>query len=207
MKNLIRILMLLFPGLLMGQVMDESDINKLEQGKYKLEKGKVQVSFVDTVSLGYVKEEFGKLGLKILTTDFKPIILQVYEMPENLSLEELEENEWVELVFHTSANMDETAQEEIKEKYSSRLKEVISLYEQIKREGFYEITLVVMTSEAMKESFEKLLEQYPGMNAEILQQSEKSAVVETEENRELDVMDLLNELDYVKNTAMIGSLE
>lgn len=207
MKNLIRILMLLFPGLLMGQVMDESDINKLEQGKYKLEKGKVQVSFEDTVSLNYVQEEFRELELKILTTDFKPIILQVYEMPENLSLEELEENEWVELVFHTSADMDETAQEEIKKTYSSRFKEVISLYEQIKREGFYEITLVVMTSEAMKESFEKLLEQYPGMNAEIIQESEKSAVVQTEENRELDVMDLLNELDYVKNTAMIGSLE
>lgn len=71
----------------------------------------------------------------------------------------------------------------------------------------YEFVMVGFIYAATKDALPDFQDIHPELKFEIAIESERSAVIKTEEDRELDVMDELQKLPYVINTAMVGSID
>ena len=67
--------------------------------------------------------------------------------------------------------------------------------------------IVGLTHNASQEMVEELRSAYPELEILVEENSERTAIVKTEVDKELEAMDELKKLHFVKNTALIGSLE
>jgi|GEM_PF-1758736 hypothetical protein len=208
MKQLaITILCVFMPFFLSAQTMDDANIKKLEQGGYNLEAGKVQVTFSDTVSPDFVNKELSELGYEILSSTFQNIILSIENNPKPGQLNEIESLDYVDFVMSESAGMkDEDIKEMSREDTvdSDRINTVLT---QLNQTGQYEFIIVGLTYNASQEMVEELRKAYPELEILVEEKSQRTAIVKTEEDKELEAMDELNKLAFVKSTAMVGVLE
>jgi hypothetical protein len=204
---MITVFSVLLPVFAIAQTMDDASIKKLEGGEYSLESGKIQVTFVDTVSVEFIDKEMEIRGYEIISSNFQNLILSIENNPEPGQLNEIEGIEWVDFIMTESASMKDEDVEEISRKDtvdSDKVNKVLTLLNQT---GDYEFIIVGMTYNATQEHLEKLREMYPGLEIKVSEKSQRTAILKTETDKELEAMDELEKLSFVKNTAFIGNLE
>lgn len=208
MKNLIVIVFaVLMPLLVFAQVIDDSSIKQLESGEYTLEEGKIQVTFSDTSSPDYVQQEFDKMGLKILSSNFQPIILTIEDAPATKLMVELEDSKWVDFIMSESAGISDEDIGELSKKDSLDNNRVNQMLAQLNHGGEYKFIVIGLTYAATLSEVAEIKSNYPDLNIQVSEFSERTAVIQTETEKELETMDELKKLAYVKNTALIGNLE
>ncbi|WP_421773324.1 hypothetical protein [Gracilimonas sp.] len=208
MKQIVIILIsALVPLISFAQVMDDTDIKKLEKGEYKIEVGKVQVTFSDTVSPTFVEQKLDELGYEILSSEIKNIVLSIENNPSPQQLKELEESEWVEFVMSEAAGSSDKEMEEINSSDTLESDKVNQLLAKLTYSKEYEYVVVALTYNATDKTVEDIKAAYPELTFEVVQKSQRSAILKTEEDKELEAMDELKQLSFVKNTAMVGNLE
>ncbi len=208
MKELLIILIsTLAPFISFAQVMDDTDIKKLEKGEYNIEAGKVQVTFSDTVSPTFVEQKLDELGYEILSSEIKNIVLSIENNPSPEQLKGLEENVWVEFVMSEAAGSSDKEMEEINNSDTLESDKVNQLLAKLTFSKEYEYVVVALTYSATDKTVEDIKAAYPNLDFVVLQKSQRSAILKTEEDKELEAMDELKQLNFVKNTAMVGNLE
>ncbi|MAO66584.1 MAG: hypothetical protein CL666_16455 [Balneola sp.] len=208
MKRIIQTFLLLFiPFAVQAQIIDESDFNKLQQGNYSIEKGKIQVTFTDTTTSDFAIQELGKKGYEVLSSTFQPIMLRVTHLPEGITPKDLEDHKWVDFILHESVGIDDEDLRKMKKKDSTVTERQRELLEQFKDRGNYQFLMVGLTYGATKDALADLEDIHPELKFEVALQSERSAVIKTETDKELEAMDELQSLPFVLNTAMMGSIE
>ena len=208
MRQLAITIFCVFMPLLVGaQVMDDTNIKKLEQGGYNLEAGKVQVTFSDTVSPDFVNHQLSELGYEILSSTFQNIILSIENNPKPGQLNEIESLDYVDFVMSESAGIKDEDIEEMSRKDTVDSDRINTVLTQLNQTGQYEFIIVGLTHNASQEMVEKLRSAYPELEILVEENSERTAIVKTEVDKELEAMDELKKLHFVKNTALIGSLE
>ena len=117
MRQLAITIFCVFMPLLVGaQVMDDTNIKKLEQGVYNLEAAKVHVTFSDTVSPDFVNHQLSELGYEILSSTFQNIILSIENNPKPGQLNEIESLDYVDFVMSESAGIKDEDIEEMSRK-------------------------------------------------------------------------------------------
>lgn len=207
MIRLLLIIFVLLPVSVAAQVMDDNDIRKLERGEYSLEKGKIQVTFADTVHPEFIAHQMEKMGFEILNSTFQNIILSIENDPEPTQLKEIENTSWVDFIMTESAEIKDEKIEEIAEEDSIKDDKVNRMLAELTYSSEYEYILVALNYAATTEMVDSLRAQFPGLVFKIQEESIRSAILSTQPDEELEAMDALNELPYVKNTALIGNLD
>lgn len=208
MKQIVIVLIsALVPLISFAQVMDDTDIKKLEKGEYNIEAGKVQVTFSDTVSPTFVEQKLDELGYEILSSEIKNIVLSIESNPSPQQLKELEDSEWVEFVMSEAAGNSDKEIEEINNSDTLESDKVNQLLAKLTYSKEYEYIVVALTYNATEKTVEDIKAAYPDLTFEVLQKSKRSAILKTQEDKELEAMDELKQLSFVKNTAMVGNLE
>ncbi|MCP9291224.1 MULTISPECIES: hypothetical protein [Gracilimonas] len=208
MKQLVVIIVsVLVPFIGFAQVMDDTDIKKLEKGEYNIEAGKIQVTFSDTVSPTFIEQKLDDMGYEILSSEIKNIVLSIENNPSPQQLKELEESEWVEFVMSEAAGNSDKEMEEINDSDTLGSDKVNQLLAKLTYSKEYEYVVVALTYNATEKTVTDIKAAYPDLKFEVLQKSQRSAILKTEEDKELEAMDELKKLDFVKNTAMVGNLE
>lgn len=208
MKQLVVIIVsVLVPFIGFAQVMDDTDIKKLEKGEYNIEAGKIQVTFSDTVSPTFIEQKLDDMGYEILSSEIKNIVLSIENNPSPQQLKELEESEWVEFVMSEAAGNSDKEMEEINDSDTLGSDKVNQLLAKLTYSKEYEYVVVALTYNATVKTVTDIKAAYPDLKFEVLQKSQRSAILKTEEDKELEAMDELKKLDFVKNTAMVGNLD
>ncbi|MEQ8524310.1 hypothetical protein [Gracilimonas sp.] len=208
MKKLISIIIYtLVPFFAFSQVMDDADIKKLEKGEYNLESGKIQVTFSDTVSPNFLETKLDELGFEILSSNIQNIVLSIENNPSPKQLKELEESEWVEFVMSEAAGNADKELEQINESDSLEGNQVNQLLAKLTYSKEYEYVIVALTYSATEETVAHIKAKYPELKFKMVEESQRTAILKTEKDKELEAMDELKKLVFVENTAMVGSLE
>jgi archaellum component FlaC len=87
---------------------------------------------------------------------------------------------------------------------SDRINTVLT---QLNQTGNYEFIIVGLTYSATEERVDELRKAYPKLEILVEEKSQRMAILKTEEEKELEAMDELMKLSFVKNTAMVGVVE
>ncbi|HBQ58497.1 MAG TPA: hypothetical protein DD671_02435 [Balneolaceae bacterium] len=113
----------------------------------------------------------------------------------------------MDFILHESVGIDDEDLRKMKKKDSTVTERQRELLEQFKDRGNYQFLMVGLTYGATKDALADLEDIHPELKFEVALQSERSAVIKTETDKELEAMDELQSLPFVLNTAMMGSIE
>ncbi|HET8865410.1 MAG TPA: hypothetical protein VFM80_06895 [Gracilimonas sp.] len=192
---------------LSAQVIDDSDLKKLESGQYKLAEAKIQVSFELGVSEEEMRTEITRLGYEVESAIFENIVLNINNKPEESQIEEIAALAVVNSVLDLRHTYDPNMLNQIKQSRMMSDSELNELIEQLEEEGPQGLLLVYLNAEAIESTVEEIRSQFENLEMNIFRPAQRTAIIKTEPGKELEAMDELNAQSFVESTAFIGVIE
>ncbi|HCD52638.1 MAG TPA: hypothetical protein DEQ34_09335 [Balneolaceae bacterium] len=178
-------------------------IVQLPPGDIKFAKGKIIVELADTVTSGFVEYQFKRLGYEILELKIAPLYGRIPQKLSNKQLTDLLYHPYIQHIEHLQRTFDEERfLASVKEKNmnpddSLRYRNFLI---RIAENAGYVVTFEEDVTTEMAETFSAT---QPELTLNVLQRPPNMVVVKTEPGKEKEVMDDLELLVYVTNTAMI----
>ncbi|MTI89562.1 MAG: hypothetical protein FH748_16530 [Balneolaceae bacterium] len=187
---------------------DNKEIKRLQHGSYKFTQGVVQLTFQDTVSNRFVKEQLEGLGYNILQMKVNPITAGTKANPPEEMLLKLSKHPYVDQIRETQRGFPEEAfQEMLERRENVTEKEAEELRKRFMEFANTRFPTVIFKYHITKEMLPELLEEYVAIGLKLRMIVPRMAIVETEVGREKEVMRKLNKLHFVKNTAFVAGLD
>lgn len=190
-----------------AQVIDDSDLKKLESGQYQLDEGKIQVTFLDTISFDFMQHKLHELGYEVLNSDFQNIMLSVENDPKSGQLSEIEDNEWVDFIMSETSNISDNELEEISKNDSLDDKKVNLMLAQLNHRKSFDFIFISLNHKATAVEAYEIIGNYPELDIKIVRESQRTAIIKTELEKEAEAMEKLGQLDFVKSTAYLGVID
>lgn len=190
-----------------GQVIDDSELKKLESGQFKLEPGMIQVTFLDTVTADYMESKLSELGYEVISSDFENILLSVINDPKPEQLKEIEENEFVEFIMSETSNVSDEELEGISKSDSLDDNKVNQMLAQLNHSRKYDFIFVALNDEAIIDDAYQIINSYPELDIRIIKENQRTAIIKTEYKKEAETMSALNKLGFVKSTELLGIID
>lgn len=197
----------LAPLQLMAQTIDDSDIQKLQTGEYKLAEGKIQVSFEHGVSEEEMRGEVTRLGYEVESAVFQSLILNIDNKTEETQLAEIMALSVVDSVLDLRHEYDSYALNKIKESRKMTDSEFKEFLEDLEEEGPPGFLLVYLNADATESTAEVLRSQFENLEFRVFKAAQRTAIIKTEVGKELEAMDELNAHSFVENSAFVGVIE
>jgi archaellum component FlaC len=122
-------------------------------------------------------------------------------------LNEIESLDFVDFIMSESAGIKDEDIEEMSRKDTVDSDRINTVLTQLNQTGNYEFIIVGLTYSATEERVDELRKAYPKLEILVEEKSQRMAILKTEEEKELEAMDELMKLSFVKNTAMVGVVE
>ncbi len=100
------ILVFCFSSFIAAQVIDDSSIEDAQNSGYTFVEGMFVAYLADTVSPGFVREQFEELEISVLDEYIKPMIISIVNSPSKESVEKLKNHKNV-ISFYTTGSKEE----------------------------------------------------------------------------------------------------
>lgn len=199
--------MALIPVLVIAQTMDDSELQKLQTGEYKLAEGKIQVSFEHGVSEEEMRAEVTRLGYEVESAVFESFVLNIDNKTNEVQLAEIKALSVVDSVVDLRHEYDSEMLNEIKESRKMSDSEFNKFLEEVEEHGPLGILLVYLNADAPESTVEVLRSQFENLEISVFKPAQRTAIIKTEVGKELEAMDKLNTSSFVENSAFVGVIE
>lgn len=197
-------LLSLIPFAVNAQTMDVSDLEKLEQGKFRYAEGRIQVTVDDTTTPAFIEKDFGSLGYSVNSFNITPLKGFGKGVLSGGMADSLRNHPYVKEILVQKPVLSEGYEQRIMENDEFSPAQKDSLLKQI-RMSLKQTSLVVIfrmeVNRAMAEEILKLTGSFP---LELEEAQTRSVIVETEKGKEAEVIRELDKKNYVKYGALIG---
>lgn len=201
------LLLCLLPFAVNAQTMDVSDLEKLEQGKFRYAEGRIQVTVDDTTTPAFIEKDFGSLGYSVNSFNITPLKgFGKGVLPEGMA-DSLRNHPFVKEVLVQKPVLSEGYEQRILENEEFSAAQKDSLLKQIRQSLMQTSLVVIFRMEVNREMAEELLPLTAGFPLELEQAQTRSVIVETESGKEAEVIEVLDKKKYVKYGALIGIIE
>jgi hypothetical protein len=206
MRILFKIILSLFilAGSASAQVIDDSSIQDAQKSGYTFVEGMFVAYLADTVSPDFINKQFKKLEIAVLEESIKPMVISIVNSPSKESVEELRNHPKV-LAFYTAIPRAENVEMEIYLNDAGfsedQKKQIRNKVEQS------EMYFVELDYSVNKNALKTLMSQFRDVAYKILSDQPRSVTLKAEPGKEPLLMDKVNNLPFVKSTAMIGTIK
>tara|TARA_R110000868_G_scaffold306734_1_gene568058 strand:+ start:91180 stop:91815 length:636 start_codon:yes stop_codon:yes gene_type:complete len=209
MKRLILLLLLLGFGVhfkILAQVIGDEGLQRIQDGQVSFLEGEFIVFLNDTVSPDFIERKFSELDYNISFSDINPILISIVNSPDDSVLTNLGKHPNVNRSYIESIPVDSSYFRELLEEQGllgaafeqafSRLVE-----SQTKEEYFFEFDYSVNESR-----LKEIMGSFRSVAYQLLQNYTRSVNVTCTPGKEQELMEEIEQLPYVENTALIGVL-
>lgn len=187
--------------------MDDSNIKRLQDGQFSFAKGEVQVTFSDTVSPDFVREQLNILGYEILNLNVQPIFAWIQNTPDEEQLRALEKDSRVNRIVVEQRGISEIALYEMFERDSLSQEEQKEAMERFRAMEDQKIVRLFFNYNVDEQAARTFINEYQDIDFRLDMVSPKTAIVKTEVEKEAEAMEALELLVYIKSTAYIGIID
>lgn len=196
--------LLMVAGTANAQVIDDSSIEDAQNSGYTFVEGMFVAYLADTVSPGFVREQFEELEISVLDEYIKPMIISVVNSPSKESVEKLRNHKNV-LSFYTTGSKEELLK-------LDKLLEETSLSEaqkeQIRKEAApVETYFIEFDYSVNKKELKRLMGEFRDVAYKIISDHPRTVTLKAEPGNEPLLMDKVEQLRFVESTAMIGTIK
>ena len=183
------------------------EVQKVQAGEYFFTKGEVLVTFSDTVEPEFIKKQFQRLGVEILNLRVEPITAKVSSNLPDSILMRLSEHPYILSVNYHMREFSEKAFQEMIERKERTKEEIQKLRKSFKKLSETKFPYIIFKYNVTEEMAKKVVEDNLEFGVKLNIIEPRTAVVKTEIGKEQEIMEKLNQLKYVENTAFIAILQ
>lgn len=201
------ILLLLSFTTLQAQVIDTSELDKLQSGEYKIAEGQLQVVFADTTTQSFVESEFTSLGVELKSLEFDNVILSIGNHPSRDQIRLLQDEASVKAVMNESSYLSSDSHEQIPINGSGFQNIEPDNLSEFEFKEAYQFVFVIMDDNVNAERAGILIDQYPDLKLNIFTKGRRAAVVVTSPDKEEEIISILESKPYVQSVAYMGVIE
>tara|TARA_R110002096_G_scaffold237751_7_gene428652 strand:- start:8032 stop:8673 length:642 start_codon:yes stop_codon:yes gene_type:complete len=195
----------LFPVFCSAQVIDNSAVENLNQGTVNFIEGEFAVYLADTVSPAFIRQQFAALDIRISFNGIEPIIISLANTPSDSTLKKLSSHPKVLAFKELDTEKDyQIFEQELRKKKLSK-----EAYQQARLDFLssqstdsYLITFDYSVNDAV---LKKIMREFKDVAYFIKQNFPRIVNVEVVPGTELEKMDTIETLPYIKFTAMIAT--
>lgn len=204
---LIILFTLLALSFLQAQTIDTSELNKLQNGEYSIAEGQLQVLFSDTTTRAFALQEMQKMGVEVKSTDFNSILMIIENHPEKEHIRSIQKDESVFLVLNEASYVN--SGEDLMSTERSIMERNIDpeTVSDFKFKDEYKAVMVYLKETATMKDANRIMDRHPDLKFRVLFEPRRSAVIQTDPDKEDHIITLLESKPYVKSVAYIGVLE
>ncbi|MFP8489971.1 hypothetical protein ACKGJO_12860 [Gracilimonas sp. Q87] len=208
MRSLLIFLFTILPlFVIQAQVIDTSELNKLQSGQYKLAEGQLQVVFNDTTTLSFIQKELHSLGLQIKQSEFENVVMIIENHPEKDDIRSLQKNETVKMVINEASYLKSESGGTAPLTDISLQSIDPDLISDFKFKDQYQVVFVILEDNAAIKDADRIIGQYQNLKFNTLNQGRRAAVILTGTNDEDEIITLLESKPYVNSVAYMGIIE
>lgn len=192
---------------LQAQVIDTSELDKLQSGEYKIAEGQLQVVFADTTTQSFVESEFTSLGVELKSLEFDNVILSIGNHPSRDQIRLLQDEASVKAVMNESSYLSSDSQEQIQINGSGFQNIEPDNLSEFEFKEAYQFVFVIMDDNVNAERASILIDRYPDLKLNIFTKGRRAAVVVTSPDKEEEIISILESKPYVQSVAYMGVIE
>lgn len=198
------ILVFCFSTIVSAQVIDDSSIEEAQNGGYTFVEGMFVAYLADTVSPGFIRDQFRNLEIAVLDEYIKPIVISIVNSPSEESVEKLRNHNNV-TAFYSGSSKNEAMKLE-------RLLEETSFSEEQKEQILNEaapvdIYFVEFDYSINRRALKKLMGDFRDVAYKVISDQPRTVTLKAEPGNEPFLMDKVEQLHFVESTAMIGTIK
>lgn len=186
-----------------AQIIDDSSIQKAEQS-YDFVEGRFVAFLADTISPDYAEKAFSELNIPILNMIMKRALIGLVNNPSKESLEALQNHDKIYLIRKTpeSDQLDEVNAElknsNLNDSQKRDLKENLLPLTTYFVEFNYSVDI---------QEVKEIMGKFDDVEFKFLRDPERTVTLQAEAGNEPITMDKVEELNFVKGTAMMGVIQ
>ncbi len=204
-QNLLFIVLLILTGATNAQVIDDSSIEKNQNGDYDFVEGRFVAYLADTVSPTFIYDQFQQLGIIILDEDIEPLLIALVNTPSSERLEEMESHKNIVGIYRTTLAKErerleyELSDPALNAKQKKAIRQLLTMPQE---DYILEFDYSVDIKKA-----QKVMGEFRDVAYKIFRNSLRTVTLKAEPGNEPLLMDKVEQLSFVESTAMIGAIK
>ncbi len=191
---------------LIGQVIGDDALQKVQSGQVSFLEGEFVVFLHDTVSLEFIDRSFAELNYEISYADINPILISIVNSPEDSTLEQLKDHPEVERQYFAPAPVDSAYFKELLEQRGLTGENFDQAYARLIESQTRDETLCECKYSVNEDALKRIMGNFRSVAYQILRNYPRSVNVTCTPGTEQELMDKIEELPFVESSALIGVL-
>jgi len=191
-------------GSVSAQVIDDSSIQDAQKSGYTFVEGMFVAYLADTVFPGFIRQQFRNLELAVLDEYIKPMVISIVNSPSKESVDKLRNHPKVRAFFRAVPRAENTEMEMYLNDSGFSEDQKMQIRNKVDQAEMYFIELDYSVN---KNALKTLMSQFRDVAYKIMSAQPRSVTLKAEPGNEPLLMDKVNNLPFVKSTAMIGTIE
>ena len=190
-----------------AQIIDDSSIDDINSGKVSFVEGRFVAYLTDTVSIGFIFEQFRLLGLQLADTDIHPLQITVVNKPPDSTVYQLRSHPNVTFVEPIRFDLDESAFMDSLKKQNLTPEAFQNARIDFLRSqptGYFIIEFDYSVNEA---GLKKIMEEFRNVAYNITQNIARTIQIYADPGNEEEIMTKVDSLPFVEYVALIGVLD
>ncbi len=206
MKKLLFLILFLISSISgFAQVVDDSALDKLQAGSYNFVEGMFIAYLADTVSPGFVHMYFQKANIKILDESIEPLLIALVNTPSEKSLEKLLGHKAIRSSYKTTLADETKSLRQNLENSSLSGKEKNAILKRMNPEA--ETYLIELNYHINKKALKEMMKEFRDVAYKIIRDNPRTVTLQADPGKEPFLMDRVEQLYFVKSTAMIAAIK
>ncbi len=193
------------PVLCSAQVIDNSAVDNLSQGTVNFIEGEFAVYLADTVSPGFIRQQFAALDIQISFNGIEPIVISLANTPSDSTLKKLYSHPKVLSFKELDTEKDyEIFEQELRKKKLSKEAYQVARLDFLSSQSTDNF-LITFDYSVNIVGLKKIMREFKDAAYFVKQNYPRIVNVGVSPGTELEKMDKIEALPYVKFTAMIAA--
>jgi hypothetical protein len=192
---------------LQAQVIDTSELDKLQSGEYKIAEGQLQVVFADTTTKAFTLQEMHKLGIEVKSTDFKSILMIIENHPEKNHIRSIQKDDAVYFILNEASYINSGENLMATERNIMEGNIDPEAVSEFKFKDEYQVVMIQLIETATMQDANSIIDLHPDLKFRVLMEPRRSAVIQTSPDKEEEIISILESKPYVQSVAYMGVIE
>lgn len=192
---------------LQAQVIDTSELDKLQSGEYKIAEGQLQVVFADTTTKAFTLQEMHNLGIEVKSTDFKSILMIIENHPEKDHIRSIQKDDTVYFILNEASYINSGENLMTTERNIMEGNIDPKAVSDFKFKAEYQVVMIQLIETATMQDANRIIDLHPDLKFRVLSEPRRSAVIQSSPENEDEIISILENKPYVQSVAYMGVLE
>lgn len=207
MKTLTTLFLLLYLPVASAQVIDDSAVDRINNGEVEFAEGRFVAYLADTTTPGFARQVFKQKGFDIALLNFEPVRITLRSFPSEETLQKMREDPDIVRIQQMQSQLDPREMMDSLEKEGLSQAEISRTLQKLQEQSRTGTYMIEFGYHLNREMVDRKMSTYYTLAYEVIGEAARMATLRTEPGKESESMQRAEMLPFVEYTALIGMIK